>query len=78
MLLVRKIHVVKINSSEWLAGIAHPSCLGQGAHTARCLGSTACDSQVTSCYLHFSRFGGTAVAPLCTHGAQPCFPSLHI
>lgn len=42
MLLVRKIHVVKINSSKWLAGIAHPSCLWQqstllGAWAAQCL-----------------------------------------
>lgn len=29
VLLVRKIHVVKINSSEWFAAIPHPSCLLQ-------------------------------------------------
>lgn len=34
MLLVRKIHVMKMNSSEWLAATAHPSRVWQGAHTA--------------------------------------------
>lgn len=81
MLLVRKIYVVKMNSSEWLAAIAHPSCLWQGAHTAGCLGSTLPDSQVTACCLHLSRFRGAHKehSPASPHSLHICVhpTSLH-
>lgn len=56
VLLVREIHVVKINGSQRFAAIPHPSCLLQREHAPRCVCSAMSDIQVTSCSLNFPKF----------------------